>query len=247
MKTNRGVPHLMKPILTSVAAVMAITLNAAEPASPFKSDKEKTSYAIGIDVGNNLKRNSLDLEADQFAAGFKASFTGGKALMTEEQVRETLTVLSKQMQEKAMAKQAEMAAKMKEAGAAAVKEGVDFLEANKKKEGVLVLPSGLQYKVIKAGTGPMPKATDTVKTHYRGTLINGKEFDSSYKRGEPAEFPVGGVIKGWVEALQIMKTGSKWQLFIPANLAYAEAGAGADIPPNSALIFDIELLEIVSK
>ena len=160
--------------------------------------------------------------------------------MTDEEVRETLTALSVGLKEKAMAKR-------KEAGAASIKEGKEFLDANKKKEGVVTLPSGLQYKVIKAGTGAVPKATDTVKTHYRGTLISGTEFDSSYKRNEPAEFPVGGVIKGWTEALQLMKTGSKWQLYIPSELAYGENGAGADIPPNAVLTFDIELLEIVTK
>ena len=229
----------MKFIPTTLAAIMAISLNAAESTS-FKSDKEKSSYAIGIDVGNNLKRNSLDLDVDQFAAGFKAAFTGGKMLMTEAEVRETLTALSVGLKEKAMAKR-------KEAGEASVKEGKEFLDANKKKEGIVTLPSGLQYKVIKAGTGAVPKASDTVKTHYRGTLINGTEFDSSYKRNEPAEFPVNGVIKGWTEALQIMKTGSKWQLYIPSELAYGENGAGADIPPNAVLTFDIELLEIVTK
>lgn len=230
----------MKFIPTTLAAIMAISLNAADSTPAFKSDKEKTSYAIGIDVGNNLKRNGLDLEVDQFAAGFKASFSGGKALLTDEEVKQTLTALMQSMREKAMAKQ-------KEAGAANIKEGKDFLEANKKKDGVVVLPSGLQYKVVKAGTGATPKASDTVKTHYRGTLINGTEFDSSYKRNEPAEFPVGGVIKGWTEALQKMQVGSKWQLFIPSELAYGESGAGADIPPNAVLIFDIELLEVVSK
>ena len=160
--------------------------------------------------------------------------------MTDEEVRETLTALSAGLKEKGMAKR-------KEAGAASIKEGKEFLDANKKKEGVVTLPSGLQYKVIKAGTGAVPKATDTVKTHYRGTLISGTEFDSSYKRNEPAEFPVGGVIKGWTEALQLMKTGSKWQLYIPSELAYGENGAGADIPPNAVLTFDIELLEIVTK
>ena len=239
-KTSHGVIHSMKFIPTTLAALMAISLNAAETTPAFKSDKEKSSYAIGIDVGNNLKRNALDLDVDQFAAGFKASFTGGKALMTDEEVRETLTALTAGLREKAMAKR-------KEAGAASVKEGKDFLDANKKKEGVVTLPSGLQYKVLKAGTGAIPKATDTVKTHYRGTLVNGTEFDSSYKRNEPAEFPVGGVIKGWTEALQLMKAGSKWQLFIPSELAYGENGAGADIPPNAVLTFDIELLEIVTK
>lgn len=240
LKLSHGVIHSMKLIPTTLAALMAISLNAAEPTAAFKSDKEKSSYALGIDVGNNLKRNPLDLDVDQFAAGFKAAFTGGKVLLTEAEVRDTLTALSASIKEKAMAKR-------KEAGEASVKEGKEFLDANKKKEGIVTLPSGLQYKVIKAGTGAVPKASDTVKTHYRGTLVNGTEFDSSYKRNEPAEFPVGGVIKGWTEALQLMKTGSKWQLYIPSELAYGETGAGADIPPNAVLTFDIELLEIVTK
>jgi len=124
------------------------------------------------------------------------------------------------------------------------KEGEVFLAENKKKKGVITLPSGLQYQVIKEGTGKIPKATDTVTTHYRGTLIDGTEFDSSYKRGEPASFPVNGVIKGWTEALQLMKVGSKWQLFIPSNLAYGPQGAGQAIGPNATLIFEIELLSI---
>ena len=137
-----------------------------------------------------------------------------------------------------------MDSKKKEAGDKNTKEGKAFLEANAKKPGVKVLPSGLQYKVITEGSGTSPKATDVVKTHYRGTLINGKEFDSSYARKEPAEFPVNGVIKGWTEALQLMKPGAKWQLFIPSDLAYGPQGAGADIGPNATLIFEVELLSV---
>jgi FKBP-type peptidyl-prolyl cis-trans isomerase FklB len=138
-------------------------------------------------------------------------------------------------------------AKMQEEGAANKKEGDAFLAANKSKEGVVTLPSGLQYKILKAGTGPKPTANDTVECNYRGTLINGKEFDSSYKRGQPADFPVGGVIKGWTEALQLMPVGSKWQLFVPADLAYGDRGAGADIGPGETLIFEVELMSIQDK
>ena len=136
---------------------------------------------------------------------------------------------------------------MHEAGAANSKEGTAFLAANKSKEGVVTLPSGLQYKILKAGTGPKPTASDTVVCNYSGTLISGKEFDSSYKRGQPATFPVSGVIKGWTEALQLMPVGSKWQLFIPSDLAYGERGAGGDIGPDSTLIFEVELLSIQDK
>ena len=143
-----------------------------------------------------------------------------------------------------MSFQQEMTGKMKNIAEKNKKEGDAFLEANKKKDGVITLPSGLQYKIIKEGSGPKPTATQTVKCNYRGTLIDGKEFDSSYKRGEPTEFPVGQVIKGWTEALQLMPVGSKWQLFIPSNLAYGENGGGSMIGPNAALIFDIELISI---
>lgn len=143
-----------------------------------------------------------------------------------------------------MAFQQEMSSKMKNLAEKNTKEGEAFLEANKKKSGVITLPSGLQYKILKEGNGAKPTATQTVKCHYRGTLIDGKEFDSSYKRGEPTEFPVGGVIKGWTEALQLMPVGSKWELYIPSTLAYGERGAGQTIGPNAVLIFEIELLSI---
>jgi FKBP-type peptidyl-prolyl cis-trans isomerase FklB len=155
--------------------------------------------------------------------------------MTDDEVKAALTQLQTQVR-------GQMEAKAHEAGAAARQEGEAFLAANKSKEGVVTLPSGMQYKIITAGTGPKPTASDTVSCNYRGTLINGKEFDSS--KGKPVSFPVGGVIKGWTEALQLMPVGSKWQLFIPADLAYGDRGAGADIGPGSTLIFEVELLAI---
>jgi FKBP-type peptidyl-prolyl cis-trans isomerase FklB len=167
----------------------------------------------------------------------KDGFSGGKPLLTEQEVQETVATFQKEM----MAKQEELAKKLGEKNK---EEGEAFLAENKKKEGVKVLPSGLQYKVVKAGTGGKPKLTDTVTTHYRGTLIDGTEFDSSYRRGQPVSFPVAGVIPGWTEALQLMEEGSKWQLFIPPNLAYGERGAGRDIGPNATLIFEIELISI---
>jgi len=187
-----------------------------------------------------LKRQSMDLNPDFLLRGIKDAFSGGKALMTDQEIVETMTAFQKEM----MAKQQEAAKKLGERNK---KEGEVFLVENKKKEGVVTLPSGLQYKVIKPGTDKKPKATDTVKAHYRGTLIDGKEFDSSYRRGEPVSFPVNGVIPGWSEALQLMGEGAKWQVFIPSNLAYGERGAGRDIGPDATLIFEIELISIEEK
>jgi FKBP-type peptidyl-prolyl cis-trans isomerase FklB len=201
-----------------------------------KNQKEKVSYIIGMDIGSNLKKQSIDIDPNILAKGVKDALSGAKPLLTEQEIQETMVAFQKEM----MAKQAEVAKKNKA-------EGEAFLAENKKKEGVKTLPSGLQYKVIKAGTGKKPKLTDTVTTHYRGTLINGTEFDSSYKRGQPVSFPVSGVIPGWTEALQLMEVGAKWQLFIPSNLGYGEKGAGNVIGPNETLIFEIELISIQEK
>lgn len=162
---------------------------------------------------------------------------GKKTAMTEDEAKAALTQLQTDVRQK-------LDAKSHEEGAVNRKEGDTFLAANKTKDGVKTLPSGLQYKVLKEGTGPKPTASDTVTCNYRGTLINGKEFDSSYKRGQPTSFPVGGVIKGWTEALQLMPVGSKWELFIPPDMAYGDRGAGADIGPGETLIFEVELLSI---
>lgn len=202
-----------------------------------KNQKDKISYIIGMDIGTNLKKQSIGIDSNILAKGVKDALAGTKPLLTEQEIQETMMAFQKEM----MAKQAEVAKKNKA-------EGEAFLAENKKKEGVKALLSGLQYKVIKAGTGKKPKSTDTVTAHYRGTLINGTEFDSSYKRGQPATFPVsGGMIPGWTEALQLMEEGAKWQLFIPPNLAYGEQGAGRDIGPNATLIFEIELVSIQEK
>ena len=202
-----------------------------------KTDKDKVSYSIGLDIGTNFKRQSVDLDQKALAAGIADGMSGGKPLLTEDEVRKVLAQFQQQMAAKAQQMAQQLADKN-------LKEGEVFLAENKKKKGVVTLPSGLQYRVITAGTGKIPKATDTVTTHYRGTLIDGTEFDSSYKRGEPASFPVNGVVKGWTEALQLMKVGSKWQLVIPSNLAYGPQGAGQAIGPNATLIFEIELLSI---
>jgi FKBP-type peptidyl-prolyl cis-trans isomerase FklB len=199
------------------------------------------SYALGMNIaaslGANLKRQNVDINNDVLVQAIKDGLSGGKTLMTEAEAQTTLRQFMTELQQK-------QEEKMKEAGEANKKEGDTFLATNKTKPGVVTLPDGLQYKIIKEGTGPKPTATDTVTVNYRGTLINGKEFDSSYKRGEPATFPVGGVIKGWTEALQLMPVGSKWELYIPSDLAYGARGAGADIGPNSTLIFEVELLSI---
>jgi FKBP-type peptidyl-prolyl cis-trans isomerase len=203
--------------------------------------KQKASYAIGMNWGSGLHKQGIEVDAAALIQGMKDALGGNKTLLTEDEARAALM----QLQSEVQAKQQE---KTLQEGAASKKEGDTFLAANKSKEGVITLPSGLQYKILKEGTGPKPTAADSVVCNYRGTLINGTEFDSSYKRGEPTTFPVGGVIKGWTEALQLMPVGSKWQLFIPADLAYGARGTpGGPIGPNSTLIFEIELLSIKDK
>ena len=215
---------------------------AAKAKVPFtlKTQKDKTSYAMGMNVGTGLRKQSIDIDPEILARGFRDAFSNGKTLLTEEEARTVLTQLQSDMRKK----QQELA---QQAGEANKKQGLAFLEANKSKDGVVALPSGLQYKVLQEGTGPKPIATDSVVCNYRGTLLDNTEFDSSYKRGQPATFPVTGVIKGWTEALQLMPVGSKWQLFVPAELAYGERGAGGQIGPNATLIFEVELVSIQSK
>ena len=202
-----------------------------------KDQKDKVSYSIGLDIGGTLKRQLIDVNEQLLNAGIQDGLSGKKALMTDEEVKATMAAFQKDMTEK------QQAAK-KAAGEKNKTEGAKFLAENKTKEGVKTTASGLQYKVEKEGTGPSPKETDTVKVNYRGTTIDGTEFDSSFKRGEPASFPVNRVIKGWTEGLQLMKVGSKYQFFVPSELAYGERGAGSDIGPNAMLIFDVELLGI---
>jgi len=213
---------------------------SAEENLVLKNQKDKVSYIIGMEIGKNFKKQSIDIDPDILTKGIKDAISGGKPLLTEQEIQENMVTFQKEM----MAKQEELAKKLGENNK---KEGEAFLAENKKKEGVKTLPSGLQYKVTKAGTGKKPKLTDTVTTQYRGTLIDGTEFDSSYRRGQPVSFPVTGVIPGWTEALQLMEEGAKWQLFIPPNLAYGERGAGRDIGPNATLIFEIELVSIQEK
>jgi FKBP-type peptidyl-prolyl cis-trans isomerase len=213
----------------------AATTQAPEPL--LKTQKEKASYAMGMAFGRNMKSQGIELDPDTFAKGYKDTVTGQKPVMTDEEAQQTMTAFQTEMM---AAKQEEM----KKLGEENKKSGDAFLAENKKKEGVHTQPSGLQYKVLKEGDGKKPAASDMVTVNYRGTLVDGTEFDSSFKRNEPATFPVSGVIPGWTEALQLMKTGSKYQIVIPANLAYGETGAGGVIPPNATLIFEVDLLSI---
>jgi len=220
----------------------AATKRALAKAAPLtlKTQKEKASYALGMNFGSGLRKQSIDVDPAILARGLRDSFSNGKTLLTEDESRAVLT----QLQSEVRKRQQELAQQL---GDANKKQGMAFLEANKTKDGVVTLPSGLQYKVLQEGTGPKPAPTDTVICNYRGTLLDSTEFDSSYKRGQPATFPVAGVIKGWTEALQLMPVGSKWQLFIPPELAYGERGFGGQIGPNATLIFEVELLSIQAK
>ncbi|UCH54316.1 MAG: FKBP-type peptidyl-prolyl cis-trans isomerase [Pseudomonadota bacterium] len=212
-----------------MAASPAIARDKVE----LKSDDQKFSYAVGVQIGNNLQRQGVGYDAKAISQGIEDALAGGKTKMTEAEMR----VAIEARQKKEVEKREAAAAKNLEAGKA-------FLADNKKKPGVVTRDSGLQYKVIKDGKGKQPKASDTVSVHYRGTLINGTEFDSSHKRGEPATFPVNGVIQGWQEVLPLMKEGAKWQVWIPSELAYGARGAGHNIGPNETLIFEIELISI---
>ncbi len=232
----------MRTTIRWILAVVLMTSPAAafgqgEGAPELKTEKDKLSYAMGMDLGGQLKAHAVNVDPDVFARGLRDALSGGKTLLTDEEAKKVISALQ-------MAMVAKNAEEMKAVGEKNRAEGEAFLAANKSKEGVVAVPSGLQYKVLTAGTGPKPTLEQTVVCHYRGTLIDGKEFDSSYKRGQPATFPVNGVIKGWTEVLQLMPVGSKWQVFIPSELAYGPRGAGADIGPHATLIFEIELVGI---
>lgn len=227
----------MKKIIISVLMVFLL-VGAAYATKKPETKLEKVSYAIGMNIATNMMGQKLEVDADQLAAGLTATLKAQDTALTKKEMADVLTAFQQEMQMKQMAEAAAEAAKNE-------KLSKEFLENNSKKEGVVTLDSGLQYKVITEGTGETPKADSKVEVHYKGTLIDGKVFDSSYDRGQPASFPVNKVIKGWTEALQLMKVGSKWQLVIPADLAYGEQGAPPTIPPNSVLVFDVELLKIL--
>jgi FKBP-type peptidyl-prolyl cis-trans isomerase FklB len=213
------------------------TVSKTTPELTLTTDKDKASYAVGMNIGTTMRRQSVDVDPAILERGLQDALAGGKTLLTEDEAKAALTSL----QAEARKKQEEKIAVESDANK---KEGDAFLSENKTKEGVVTLPSGLQYKILTAGTGPKPTASDSVVCNYRGTLLNGTEFDSSYKHGEPITIPVGKVIKGWSEALQLMPVGSKWQLFIPPDLAYGPRGAGNDIGPNSTIVFEVELVSI---
>jgi FKBP-type peptidyl-prolyl cis-trans isomerase FklB len=224
---------------TPAAKRPATTAKTAAPLT-LKTSRDKFSYALGMKMGANLHRQAVPVDPNILARGLKDGLAGSKTLLTDEEAQAAIVEVQNDLRKKQQEK-------MQVEGAANKKEGESFLAANKGKEGVVALPSGLQYKILKEGPGPKPTATDSVVCNYRGTLINGTEFDSSYKRGQPATFPVTGVIKGWTEALQLMPVGSKWQLFIPSDLAYGERGPAPDIGSNATLIFEVELLSIEDK
>jgi FKBP-type peptidyl-prolyl cis-trans isomerase len=232
---SAAAPASATPGKAQAPAAKAHSAAAAKGPAPLalKTQKEKFSYALGMNngkrLGESLRKQAVPFDAAILARGMKDGLAGGKTLLTDQEAQAVMEEVRSGL--------------IKKQQAAGKEEGGGFLAANKGKEGVTVLPSGLQYKILKAGTGAKPTASDTVVCHYRGTLINGTEFDSSYKRNQPAKFAVSGVIKGWTEALQLMPVGSKWQLFIPSDLAYGEGG-NQGIPPNSTLIFEVELLSI---
>jgi FKBP-type peptidyl-prolyl cis-trans isomerase FklB len=229
-KTHPVTPHTHHPA------------TAARKPQPLvlQTQKDKTSYAIGLNIGKNLQRDSIDADPKIVLQGLQDALSGNKTLLTDDEVKATMMALQQDVRQKQEEKQQALMETNKKAGEA-------FLSANSTKEGVVTLPSGLEYKILQQGTGAKPSASDTVVCNYRGTLLDNTEFDSSYKRGQPASFPVSQVIKGWTEALQLMPVGSKWQLFIPSDLAYGERGQGSTIAPNTALIFEVELLSIQGK
>jgi len=232
-RQENSIPMKYLLVVTAVSAALAVSSFAEDQPAQLKDLKDKASYSIGMNIGMNFKKQNVELNPDALMAGLKDAMSGKKPALSEAEAREVMNTWSKDLAEKQKA--------MADKNAA---DGKKFLEENKKKEGVKTTASGLEYKVLKEGNGPQPKATDTVTVDYRGTLIDGTEFDSSYKRGQPATFPLNGVIKGWTEGLQLMKTGAKYQFFIPSDLAYGQRAMGPDIAPNSTLIFEVELKSV---
>jgi FKBP-type peptidyl-prolyl cis-trans isomerase FklB len=229
---------------TILGLILAAGLGTAADNAPLQTQRDKMSYALGMDIGRNITNQQIQINPDILAAGIKAVVTGAKPQLSENEVKEAMDAFRNEMMAKRQERLKQQAERTKAQGETNKKEGEAWLAENKTKEGVVTTPSGLQYKPYTTGTGRKPSATDTVVTHYRGTLINGQEFDSSYRKSEPVTFRVDQVIKGWQEALQLMPVGSKWKLFIPSDLAYGEQGQAPRIPPHSPLIFDIELLGI---
>jgi len=228
---------MKRALVAMTFLTLIIGLCMAGEATEIRDENDRIGYSIGYQIGGDFKRQGVDLKSDLVVQGMRDAVQGAKPLLTPEEMNRTLVELKRKVTA-AQQEERKMAAEKSRAG------GEAFLAENARKEGVVTLPSGLQYKILKDGAGASPQATDNVTVHYRGTLIDGTEFDSSHKRNQPATFRVNGVIRGWTEALQMMKPGAKWQLFIPAKLAYGERGAGSTIPPNSTLIFEVELLKV---
>ena len=230
--------------MARLIAVLFVTLLAlprgwAAEAPVLKDERDRLSYSIGYQVGGDFKRQGLEIRREALVRGILDSLGGEEAAMSSEEMRETLV----QLQQTVMARRE---GERKAAGEANLKAAETFLAENARKPGVVTTKSGLQYKVVREGTGKTPSPGDKVTVHYRGTLVDGTEFDSSYARGEPASFASNQVILGWIEALGLMKEGDKWELYLPPGLAYGESGAGSKIGPNSALIFEVELLSVES-
>ncbi len=243
-------------ILLAVAALFASSCEKMQPQGPkpgakkeitkadLKTEDDKVSYSLGFSMGSSFKKDELKMNLEIFQKGIKDGLTGSKQILNEEEIKKTMMAFQQEMREKKRAERMKRMEERKKQGEVNKEKGNKFLEGNKTKEGIVTLKSGLQYKILKKGTGASPKATDTVKCHYKGTTIDGKEFDSSYKRGEPARFALNRVIKGWTECLQLMKEGGKWQFFVPSELAYGERGSGQNIGSNEVLIFEVELFGI---
>jgi len=232
------------PAAKPPAAKTGTTTTAKKPAVPLtlKTQKEKASYAIGMNIGKSMHRDAVDIDTSILLRGLKDGMSGAKPLITDDEAKAALTALQADLRKK-------QEEKLQVEGDTNKKAGDAYLAENKTKDGVVTLPSGLQYKVLTEGTGPKPTATDTVVCNYKGALLDNTEFDSSYKRGQPATFPVSNVINGWKEALQLMPVGSKWQLVVPSDLAYGPRGGpqGSGIGPNATLVFEVELISIKPK
>ncbi|MBI5343561.1 MAG: FKBP-type peptidyl-prolyl cis-trans isomerase [Deltaproteobacteria bacterium] len=231
-------------ILGTLGMALLTTQAGAEEAPALKTPKEKLSYAIGADTGKVLRQQEIEVDVEVLLRGLKDGLSGGKLLLTEQELMAIRNAAQSEMVRKQAAQKLKQSPAPQKSAEESKKAGEAFLAGNKTKEGVVALPSGLQYKILKAGDGRKPTDTDVVECNYRGTLIDGKEFDSSYARGKPATLSVAGVIPGWREALKLMPTGSRWQLFIPPHLAYGEQGGGRKIGSNETLILEVELLSI---
>lgn len=227
-----ALPLIAASILGTSAPLMA----EEEAAAQFENEQAKVSYAFGVMFGQRMRNDLGEINLDQFANGMKSAFNDEPQLLSDDEIAKILSEYQREMQQKQISDLQKLSEENKKAGE-------NFLAENKNKEGVVTLESGLQYKKLTEGKGPQPSEADTVTVHYTGSLINGEVFDSSVERGQPATFPLNGVIAGWTEGLQLMPTGSKWRLFIPADLAYGSSG-NRSIGPNETLIFDVELLEI---